>query len=209
MGVGVTGYATTFFMPTILLEFGWKAIEAQARTIPVYLVSAAGMLLAARLSDKLKHRSGFILGGSAVATVGYAMLLAQSSLSRDAKFAAVFLVSLGGYVAAPMALAWLANNLSGHWKRAFGSGLQVMLGNVAGIVASNIFLAGEAPRYPTGYGVALGMTWLGVLAAVALAAGLWLENRRRDRGGRDDRRLLPEAERRNLGDDHPSFRFTL
>ncbi|KAK8026381.1 hypothetical protein PG991_003437 [Apiospora marii] len=209
MGVGVTGYATTFFMPTILLEFGWKALEAQIRTIPVYLVSALGMLLVARVSDKLKHRSGFILGGSAIATVGYAMLLCQSTLHRDAKFAAVFLVSLGGYVAAPMSLAWLANNMSGHWKRAFGSGTQVMLGNIAGIVASNIFLVSEAPRYPTGYGVALGMTWLGVLATVAMAVGMWLENRRRDRGGRDDRLLLPEAELRNLGDDHPSFRFTL
>ncbi|KAK8139445.1 hypothetical protein PG984_002825 [Apiospora sp. TS-2023a] len=209
MGVGVTGYATTFFMPTILLEFGWKAVDALARTIPVYLVSALGMLLVARLSDHLKHRSGFILAGCGVATVGYAMLLCQSSLTRDAKFAAVFLVSLGGYVATPMALAWLANNLSGHWKRGFGSGTQVMLGNIAGIVASNIFLVAEAPRYPTGYGVALGMTWLGGLATIAMALGLWLENRKRDRGGRDDRLLLPEAELRNLGDDHPSFRFTL
>ncbi|KAK7952774.1 major facilitator superfamily protein [Apiospora aurea] len=209
MGVGVTGYATTFFMPTILLEFGWLAADAQARTIPVYLVSAAGMLLAAWASDRLKHRSGFILAGCAIATVGYAMLLGQAALSRDAKFAAVFLVSLGGYLATPIGLAWLANNLSGHWKRAFGSGTQVMLGNVAGIIASNIFLAGEAPRYPTGYGVALGMTWLGALATAALALGLWLENRKRDRGGRDDRLLLPEEEVRNLGDDHPSFRFTL
>ncbi|KAK8041695.1 major facilitator superfamily domain-containing protein [Apiospora rasikravindrae] len=179
MGVGVTGYATTFFMPTILLEFGWLAVDAQARTIPVYLVSAAGML---------PRRAG---------------------LGRDAKFAAVFLVSLGGYLATPIALAWLANNLSGHWKRAFGSGTQVMLGNIAGIVASNIFLNSEAPRYPTGYGVALGMTWLGALATAVLALGLWLENRKRDRGGRDDRLLLPEDEVHNLGDDHPSFRFTL
>ncbi|KAK6866361.1 major facilitator superfamily domain-containing protein [Apiospora arundinis] len=209
MGIGVTGYATTFFMPTILLEFGWKAADAQVRTIPVYVVSAAGMLIVAWVSDKLQHRSGFILGGCGVSTIGYAMLLCQGGLNRDAKFAAVFLISLGGYVATPMALAWLANNLSGHWKRAFGSSTQVMLGNIAGIVASNIFLQSESPRYPTGYGVALGMTWLGALATAALAAGLWLENRTRDRGGRDDRLLLPEDEVNNLGDDHPSFRFTL
>ncbi|KAK8115378.1 major facilitator superfamily domain-containing protein [Apiospora kogelbergensis] len=209
MGVGVTGYATTFFLPTILHEFGWQAADAQMRTIPVYVVSAAGMLLAAWLSDRLAHRAGFILGGCAVATAGYAMLLAQDGLSRDAKFAAVFLVSLGGYVATPMALAWLANNLSGHWKRAFGSATQVTVGNVAGIVASNIFLQAESPRYRTGYGVALGMTWVGALATAVLAVGLWLENRKRERGGRDDRLLLPEEEVCNLGDDHPSFRFTL
>ncbi|KAJ8126866.1 hypothetical protein O1611_g6772 [Lasiodiplodia mahajangana] len=29
MGVGITGYSTVFFMPTILVEFGWKARDAQ------------------------------------------------------------------------------------------------------------------------------------------------------------------------------------
>jgi hypothetical protein len=38
--------------------------------------------------------------------------------------------------------------------------------------------------------------------------GLWWENRLRDRGKRDYRLRLPTDEAENLGDDHPSFRFT-
>ncbi|KAH8200493.1 hypothetical protein TruAng_005323 [Truncatella angustata] len=209
MGIGTTGYATTFFMPTILNEFGWKAEEAQVRTIPIYAVSAVGMLLVAYLSDRLRHRYGFILLGCLIATVGYGMLLNQAMLSQDAKFAAIFLVSLGGYMCTPIALAWLSNNVSGHWKRAISSGVQVMIGNFAGIIGANIFVPDEAPTYATGYGTSLAMLWLGGLAATAMFIGLWLENRKRAAGKRDYRLALPDDVVKNMGDDHPSFRFTL
>ena len=215
MGVGITGYATTFFMPTILKEFGWTAESAQVHTIPVYVVAAVGMLLAAWASDRLRHRYGFVMLGVVLSTIGYSVLISQSSadLSAGTKYAAVFLAALGGYINTPLALAWLSNNLSGHWKRAFGSAIQVTIGNLAGVVASNVFLVQEAPYYPTGYGVAIGMTWIGGLAATALVLLLRRENRLRDRGLRGDGRYVlggrSEEELQNLGDAYPSFRFTL
>ncbi len=187
MGIGTTGYATTYFMPTILLEFGWSAQTAQVRTIPVYVVSAAGMLFAAWASDRMRQRYLWILIGTLIATLGFGLLLGQSGLNRDTKYAAVFLVSLGGYMSTPIALAWMANNMSGHWKRAFGSSFQVTLGNIAGIVASNIFLAWESPRYVTGYGVTFAMLWLGTIAATVLYLLLKRENAARDAGKKDDR----------------------
>lgn len=96
--------------------------------------------------------------------MGYGILIGQAGLNRETKYAAVFLVCLGGYIATPIALAWNANNMSGHWKRAFGSGLRITLGNIAGIIRANIFLAPEAPKYHTGYGTAFGMLWMGALA---------------------------------------------
>ncbi|KAI0122798.1 MFS general substrate transporter [Daldinia grandis] len=209
MGIGVTGYATTFFMPTILREFGWEAQAAQIHTIPVYVVSAIGMVFVAYFSDRFKHRYGFVILGCTIATVGYAMLLRHDGLSSDAKYGAVFLVSLGGFVSTPIALAWLANNMAGHWKRSFGSAIQVSLGNIAGIVAALIFRQDEAPRYPTGYGTALVVTWLGGLSATLLFIGMLIENRRRDAGRRESRLSHPKEEVDNMGDYHPSFRFTL
>ncbi|KPM43660.1 hypothetical protein AK830_g2876 [Neonectria ditissima] len=209
MGIGTTGYAGVFFMPTILLEFGWVAQDAQVRTIPVYVLSAGCMIISAWLSDRTKHRYGFVLGGACIATIGYAMLLEQGGKSRDYKFAAVFLINAGGYIATPICLAWLQNNLSGHWKRAFGSAIQVTLGNVAGIIGANIFLVTESPTYKTGYGTALGMMWMGTLAATILVVSMWRENKKRADGERDGRLNLPDVDRKNMGDWHPSFRFTL
>lgn len=209
MGIGITGYATTFFMPTILVEFGWTARSAQVHTIPVYVVSAVGMVSVAYLSDRFKHRYGFIILSCLISTVGYGMLLCQTNLSSDAKYAAVFLVSLGGFIGTPIALAWLANNVAGHWKRSFSSGIQVALGNVTGIFAALIFRSGEAPRYPTGYGASIALTWTGAIAASLLFAGMLIENRMRDAGKRDSRLSRPKEEVDNMGDYHPSFRFTL
>ncbi len=209
MGIGTTGYAVAFFTPSILLEFGWSAQLAQIHTVPVHAVASVGMIGAAWLSDRLKHRYGFIVTGTLIATVGYCILLNQTGLSRDTKYAAIFLIGLGGYMAIPILLAWLANNLSGHWKRAFGSAIQVALGNMAGIISTNIFLADESPKYPTGYGTAFGMLWLGALAATIMFVLMWNENRKRAAGQMDGRLEQPEEEVKNMGDYHPSFRFTL
>lgn len=209
MGISVAGLSGTFFLPTILREFEWEAQEAQVRTIPVYVLAAGMMLIGAWASDRTKHRFGFVLGGASLSTVGYSMLLAQEGKSRDYKFAAVFLIFGGAYMITPMCLAWLQNNLSGHWKRSFGASTQVMIGNIAGIIGAFIFIKKESPTYPTGYGVALGMMWFGVFCATTMACLMWRENRKRERGERDERLLLPEEDRNNMGDWHPSFRFTL
>lgn len=209
MGISVAGLSGTFFLPTILREFNWEAEEAQVRTIPVYVLGAGMMLLGAWASDRLKHRYGFILAGACFSTVGYSMLLAQEGKSRDYKFAGVFFIFGGAYMITPMCLAWLQNNLSGHWKRSVGASAQVMIGNVAGIIGAFIFKKSESPLYPTGYGVALAMMWFGVLCATAMAGLMWRENRKRDRGERDDRLSLPDEDKNNMGDWHPSFRFTL
>jgi sugar phosphate permease len=209
MGISVAGLSGTFFLPTILLDFGWKAQEAQVRTIPVYVFAAGMMLLGAWASDRLRHRSGFILGGASLATIGYSMLLAQAGKSRDYKFAAVFLVFGGAFMITPMCLAWLQNNVSGHWKRSIAASTQVSIGNFAGIIGAFVFIKAEAPTYKTGYGVALGMMWFGALCAATMAGLMWRENRKRDRGERDNRLSLPEEDKKNMGDWHPSFRFTL
>lgn len=209
MGVSVAGLSGTFFLPTILLEFGWKAQEAQIRTIPVYVFAAGMMIIGAWASDKLRHRYGFIMGGASLATIGYAMLLTQEGKSRDYKFGAVFCVFGGAFMITPMCLAWLQNNLSGHVKRSIGAAAQVTIGNFAGIMGAFIFIKTEAPTYKTGYGVAVGMMWFGALCATVLAGLMWRENKKRERGERDDRLNIAEEDKKNMGDWHPSFRFTL
>ncbi|KJK76264.1 hypothetical protein H634G_08404 [Metarhizium anisopliae BRIP 53293] len=134
---------------------------------------------------------------------------AQDGKTRDYKFAAVFLVFGGAYMIAPMALVWLQNNVSGHWKRSFAASTQVMVGNVAGIVGSLIFVPDESPRYTTGYSVSLCLMWVGICAALAMFMLMRRENGKRAAGRRDDRLALPEDVQANLGDWHPNFRFTL
>ena len=207
-GIVNTGYSVSFFTPTILKQLGWTSYKAQYLSIPIYVTAAVVTLSIAILSDKLCHRYGFAMLGIAVATVGYGILLATDSVAVPVRYFALYMVTVGGYITQPIVLAWLANNMGGHYKRSISTAMQIGLGNAGGIVASNIFISNEAPSYPVGYGVSLGMLWLCGIACTILFIGLRLENRKRERGGRDDRYTLDRDELENLGDDHPRFRYT-
>ena len=208
LGLSNTGYSTSFFTPTILKELGWTSLQAQVMSIPIYVVAFVITLLTAVCTDRLRHRFAFTMAGISLATIGYVILLAQNGVSVGGRYFAIYLITAGGYVAQPITLVWLNNNMGGHYKRSAGAAMQIGFGNVAGIIASNIYVTKEAPKYPVGYGVSLALLWLSGLACTAFFIGLWMENKRRDRGGRDDRFNLPRQELVNLGDDHPRFRFT-
>jgi hypothetical protein len=85
--------------------------------------------------------------------------------------------------------------------------MQIGIGNCGGIVASNIFITAQAPKYPTGFGTSMGLLCLCGALAAAMFFGIKAENRKRDTGGRDYR--FEEMDQLdNMGDDHPNFRFT-
>lgn len=207
-GIVNTGYAGSFFIPTIIKELGYTSSAAQVRSIPIFVVATVTAVIASWLSDRLRHRFWFCIFGLVVASVGYILLLCGTMISSGVKYFALFLIVPGGYITQPIALVWVANLMSGHYKRSVSSAMQVGLGNIGGIVASNVFFESEAKdaRYPTGYGVSLGMLWICGAASVALFYYVKKENKRRERGERDYR--LEGDDRDNLGDDHPLFKLT-
>ncbi|KAJ5412652.1 uncharacterized protein N7487_007011 [Penicillium crustosum] len=208
LGALNTGYAASFFIPSILRDMGWTSLMAQVMSVPIYIVAAIITLCTAILSDKTKHRFGFVLLGCSCATIGYSILLAQQTVPVGVQYFALFAVTGGGFIAQPILIGWLSNNMSGHYKQAIASAMQIGFGNCGGLFASNIFLSSEAPFYPTGYGTSLALIWVCGLSAFIFVSLLWWENKQRDQGARDGRLALDPEEVQNLGDDHPGFRFT-
>jgi cyanate permease len=205
-GIVNTGYAGSFFIPTIVKELGYTSSAAQVRSIPIFVVATVTALTASWITDRMKHRYAFCMVGLVISSIGYILLLNQNNLSAGVKYFALFLIVPGGYITQPITLVWLSNLMSGHYKRSVSSAFQVGFGNIGGIVASNVFLTRESPKYPTGYGVSLGLLWICGVACTALFFLVKKENRMRERGERDHR--LGEVDADNLGDDHPHFRLT-
>lgn len=134
------------------------------------------------------------------------MLLSQASIPVGARYAGIFLIVSGGYMCQPVTIAWVNNNMGGHYKRSVSSAMMIGFGNAGGIVASNVFITSQAPAYPAGYGTSLGLVWLCGIGCTIFLVGVMWENKRRERGERDYRLEGEDAD--NLGDDHPHFRFT-
>ncbi|KAL3468723.1 major facilitator superfamily domain-containing protein, partial [Aspergillus californicus] len=158
-GIVNTGYAVSFFTPTILSQLGWTSLRAQIMSVPIYAAAMVITLSTAYLSDYLKHRYAFTLAGCLIATMGYTILLNQSSVPVGARYFALFAVTGGGYLTQPILMGWLSNNMAGHYKQSIASAMQIGFGNCGGLVASNVFFDSEAPGYRTGFGVSLGMVW--------------------------------------------------
>jgi hypothetical protein len=208
LGIVNTGYATSFFVPTILTELGWTSIRAQVMSIPIYVAATVIALITAALTDRLHHRFLFTICGCCIATVGYVILLCQRTVPVGARYFAVYAVVGGGYMTQPILMGWLNNNMGGHYKRSIAAAMQIGVGNCGGLVASNIFISSQEPYYPVGYGVSLALVWLCGISCLLFFLYLVRENRLRNQGKRDYLYQLPPEELANLGDDHPDFRFT-
>lgn len=209
LGTCTSNYSVAYYLPTVLNEFGYKASDAQVQTIPIYAAAIVAALITAWASDRLRHRFSFVMLGAAINVIGYIVLLAQAGLSVKVKYMSLYFVVCGLWIGSPVEIVWIASNLGGHYKRAIGSAIQVASGNLSGFIASNVFITKQAPGYPAGYAVALAMTVVAAAAATTLFVGYRWENRRRCLGERDYRLHADRERNKNLGDDHPGFRYAL
>ncbi|KAI6122127.1 MFS general substrate transporter [Pisolithus croceorrhizus] len=164
MFINVPAYGITFFLPTILNNFGYDTAISQLLTVPVYLAAAISMISVARFSDSMKIRFPFIIISALVGLAGYIIQITDAS--TGVKYFGTFLAVIGGYSGFPCVIGWLANNLHGKYKRAVGMAIQVGMGNLGGVIASNIFQAQDEPRYILAFALEIGFLCMVLIVAV-------------------------------------------
>lgn len=146
-------YSFSLFLPTILRGMGYAGTRAQLLSVPPYAAAAACTVLVGWLADKAQTRGPFNIVASTIGAVGFSILIASSD--PHVQYAGTFLGALGIYPAIPNTLAWVANNTQGMVKRGVVIGVAVGVGNLSGIVSSNIFLKSDSPRFRIGLGTIL------------------------------------------------------
>ena len=125
-------YGFSTFLPTIIGQLGhWTTAQVQALTIPCYALGAISYLIVAYLSDRTQKRAIFPVVFGLIATAGYAILV--STAPGGVKYFGCFLIAAGLYVVVGIPLAWLPSNNPRYGKRATATGLQLTIGNTAGI----------------------------------------------------------------------------
>jgi MFS family permease len=141
------GYST--FLPTIINEIGdWSTAEVQALTVPCYALGAITYLAVAWLSDRYQQRGIAVVTFCVVTMVGYGILLGD--VSSGVHYFGCFVVAMGTYdpdqycwsshypglyVSVGIPLAWLPTNQPRYGKRTTATGMQLTIGNCAGIMA--------------------------------------------------------------------------
>ncbi|KXT04923.1 hypothetical protein AC578_3416 [Pseudocercospora eumusae] len=177
IGVEENVSSVVAFLPSILKGLGFTSISAQVHSIPIYLTAFATTLIVAYLSERLRQRYFFALFGALLNLVGLAILLAAPQ-SANLKYAGTFLLTAGCYVAMPILVVWNAINVGKGYKRVVSFAMTTAIGNCGAFISSNVFITHEAPGYPTGFKVGMGMNCLAILSMTVLYLGLVWSNRR-------------------------------
>ncbi|TBU32911.1 MFS general substrate transporter [Dichomitus squalens] len=223
MGIIVSLYSFSLFLPTIVAGLGYAGGRAQLHTVPPYVPAVVLTVVVAVASDKLKWRGPFILMFLPISIAGEFLPIIASlpaanlPITRNnvQRYAAVFLMAAGIYPCGPCILSILPNNSAGHYKKATTVALQLGLANCGGFVATFAYDSSQAPTYIRGHSIVLGfvcVAWLAIFCNVMYCR--W-ENKARAEGRRQENLVRYQElwesgkTRAPIGDRHPEFRFTI
>jgi len=211
--VGVYGFTAT--VPSVIKGLGYTSANAQLLTIPIYVFAAILTIIFAWASDLTRMRSPYIIAGYSIAVCGFiAQLAIPKPRYPGITYGFLFPVAGGLYCPFTCLVSWIGNSLAPSSKRAVGMALLISVGNMGGIMGSNIYLAREAPKYQTGFSASLAMCCLAILMTLVLRWAYARENRKRDEliaehGEEAIRARYSDEELLLLGDKSPFYRYTL
>ncbi|KAK7994533.1 hypothetical protein PG991_016121 [Apiospora marii] len=209
----VPNAAFKFTMPQIIAQLGFTASRAQLLTIPPYFCGGVSAWLVGRYSDRLAWRFPFIVGPLSVLMAALAVLFAFSPDVKNnvaVMYFGVVLAQIGIYPLLPGISAWVGNNLAPSSKRSIGLAWLLAAGNLGSLVGTNIFLDREGPRYPTGYGTALGIICLAMCVAGVLEFSLWKLNKAKAAQSEADiRAKYTQHQLDAMGEKSPLYQYTL
>lgn len=194
-------YGFSTFLPSIIQSMGYNSLQAQYLTIPVFITGGAGFLSLSFISDRILLRSPFLIFANLVGVIGYAIILAPTS--HPVKFFGTFLCAIAVYTGPGMNLTWLNVNVAPHYRRATAIGFQQTLGNIAGIVAGQIYR--KAP-YTLGNAFSLGA--IGVSQTVIIGKALYIRRQTRTKE-RIARGEIQDTRKVTTGDRELDFKYHL
>ncbi|KAF2150906.1 MFS general substrate transporter [Myriangium duriaei CBS 260.36] len=206
-------YGISFFLPTIIEELGYVTTTAQLLTVPIYVSAAILAISSCWLSDRAVRKGSarwiYVFTPMCAILIGFIIAIAGSAAGHvpGLVYAGIFIAVCGIYPAFPQNITWIANNLSGSYKRAAGMAFHIGAGNLGGAMASNFYRAKDAPKFLLGHGLELAFVVMGLVAVIILRINYARINAKRERSG--DANALTDAELADLGDKSPSFRYTL
>lgn len=161
-------YTFSLFSPTLTANLGYTAAKAQLMSVPPYVVAAFVTMFMGFLSDKIRMRAPIVIGCSAIAAIGYILLIC--AVSKNVDYFGLFLAAMGVYPLVPVIMAWGTNNAGGSLKKSVATAIIVSVGNCGGIVSSFIYPKEDKPRYIKGHAICI--AYLGV--TILCAAIMWV-----------------------------------
>ncbi|KAK4452643.1 major facilitator superfamily domain-containing protein [Podospora aff. communis PSN243] len=204
----ITVQGLAFFLPTIVRTIypDKTTVMQQLFTVPPYVVGAFFTVFLPGLSWKLDKRQIIMIACCPLVMVGYSMFLATSN--ANVRYGATFLVTSSLFSLGPMTNGQVSANVVSDTARSSAIGLNVMMGNIGGLISTWSFLPWDAPNYHIGNGLNLAASGTTLLVATLTLLWMNMDNKKRaQRSVEEELAGMSQAEVEDLDWKHPAFRW--
>lgn len=194
-------YGFSTFLPSIIVSMGFSVIQAQYLSIPVYIFGGFCFLCVAFVSDHYCIRGPFLWLANVPGIIGYVLIICPTS--NGVKFLGTFLCAVAVYNGPGLNLTWLNVNVAPHYRRATAIGMQLSIGNSAGVVAGQIYRSA-----PYKLGNIFSVAAIGLSQVLIILKWLYIRHCNQEKakilaGEIDDNRKV------KTGDRAPDFKYHL
>jgi hypothetical protein len=181
------------FLPTILKEMCFTAVNAQGLSAPPYFISFLVTLGSTFMADRLQQRGLAVIIASLVGGIGYVLLATCKSVGP--KYFGVFLAAAGVFPAIANIPPWVLNNQGSDTRRGMAIIILNTVGQCGPLLGTNIFPATDGPRYVKGQSICAAFMFFNAFLALSLRLLLAWENRKLDQKyGRLDHLKMPTTQ---------------
>ncbi|AEO60787.1 hypothetical protein MYCTH_2316249 [Thermothelomyces thermophilus ATCC 42464] len=196
------------FLPTILEDMGYTAINAQGLSAPPSFAAFLFALITTWIADKTQQRCFVLFVTSAIGGVGYIILATVETVG--VRYFATFLASAGVFSTIPNILALTLNNQGNDTRRGMSIVLINLIGQCGPFLGTNVFPLEERPRYIKGMSICASFMFFSAILALSQRVLLMWENRKLDRKyGPVKKETEGKSESVAVENYGPNFRYVL
>jgi predicted MFS family arabinose efflux permease len=134
----ILSFGISTFMSSLVKSFGFETVLTQLLTVPIFFVGVGVYIGISIWSDKVQQRAKFMLGGCLAIAIGFALLLGLPMTEKGGLYFACFLVVPGLYCMLGLNYVWMLGAHAGYYKRATAIGINMTVGNCAGLVVREL-----------------------------------------------------------------------
>jgi len=206
----ITVQGLAFFAPTIVKTIYPKntVIYQQLKTVPPYIVGAFFTVLFPYLSWRTDKRNIYFIISAPLMMAGYIMFLASES--PHVRYGATFIIASGAFSFGALCNAQVSANVVSDTARSSAIGLNVMFGNIGGLISTWSFLPFDAPNYHIGNGLNFATGTVILITSILLL--IWMNANNKQRQRKDIDTELAGLDLKTIQDldwRHPAFRWKL
>ena len=202
----ITVQGLAFFAPTIVRTIypHKTTVQQQLFTVPPYVVGAFFTVLFPLISWRVDRRQIFFILAAPMCIIGYCMFL--GSHASTVRYGATFLIASSTFAIGPLSNAQVSANVVSDTARSAAIGMNVMMGNVGGLISGWTFLPWDSPDYHIGNGLNLATSATALIISILLLFWMKRDNKKREERNIDDElNGLTPKEIEGLDWKHPAF----